>query len=133
MFLKLLVLFIGVPLIEISILVKLGEILGFWTTMAVILITAVAGASLSRLEGLRVLNKINTQLHSGHLPAEELIDGLLILVAGIVLLTPGFLTDTVGILVLLPWSRALIKKWLKTKFDAYVRTRQHSTIHFDLN
>ena len=133
MFFKLLLLFIGIPLIEIAVLVKMGELLGFWPTMAVILITAFAGATLARLEGLRVLGKIHDELHQGHLPAEELIDGLLILVAGIVLLTPGFFTDAAGILVLIPWSRSLIKKWLKKKFDRYIESRQDTAFYFDLN
>jgi len=132
MFLKLLILFICIPVLEIAILLKLGNILGIWATLAVIMITAIVGASLARLEGLRVVNKIHTELQGGYLPTEELTDGILILVAGIVLLTPGFFTDTVGILVLIPWTRKYIKNYLKKKFDTYIASRRNNSFHFDL-
>ena len=131
MFFKLLVLFVSVPLIEIAILVKLGESLGFWTTMGIVLITGVVGATLAKMEGLRVYNKIQRELQAGQMPSEGLIDGLMILVAGVVLMTPGFFTDAFGLLLLIPWSRAAIKNWLRKKFEGRIQSGGgDSNIHF---
>ncbi|MDA2919564.1 FxsA family protein [Desulfobacterota bacterium AH_259_B03_O07] len=122
MFLKLLILFIGVPLLEIAILVKIGTFIGFWPTMLIVIVTGILGATLARIEGFIVLNKIRNELQLGKIPAEELIDGFLILVGGIVLLTPGLLTDLLGFLILIPWSRNIFKKWLGKKSKEWVRS-----------
>jgi len=133
MFLKLLILFIGVPILEIAILVKIGTFIGFWPTMVIVIATGILGATLARIEGFVVLNKIRNELHLGNIPAEELIDGLLILVGGIVLLTPGLLTDLLGFLILIPWSRNIFKNWLGKRCKEWARSGSaRVTYHINL-
>lgn len=130
MCLKLLFLFIVVPFVEVVILIKLGREIGFWPTVAIQVATGFAGASLARLQGLQVWQKIQKSLAEGMMPAEELVDGLLILAAGLVLLTPGLLTDALGILLLIPWTRAWFKRYLRKKFEKMAQDGSTSfTIH----
>lgn len=124
MFSKLFLLFIGVPLLELALLIELGKRIGFWPTLAVVIFTGFAGASLAHWQGLRVLARIQAELQSGKIPATELLNGLLILIAGVMLLTPGFLTDICALLLLLPFVRALVRQWLKAKFLRMVQTGQ---------
>lgn len=123
MFLKLLILFVAIPIIEIAILVKIGTLLGFWPTMLIVIATGILGATLARIQGFLVLTRIRVELQMGRMPAEELIDGLLILIGGILLLTPGLLTDLIGFLMLIQWSRKLFKKWLGKRFRQWVQSR----------
>ncbi|NUO81621.1 FxsA family protein [candidate division KSB1 bacterium] len=111
----LLVLFIGVPLLEMAILIQLGKRVGFWSTLAIIILTGMVGAALARWQGLRVLMRIQEELHEGRIPAAEMLDGLLILIAGVMLVTPGFLSDLSGLLLLLPGVRHLVRNWLRQK------------------
>ena len=127
MFLKLLILFIVIPIIEIAILVKIGTLLGFWPTMLIVIATGILGATLARIQGFLVLTRIRTELQMGRMPAEELIDGLLILIGGILLLTPGLLTDLMGFLILIQWSRKPFKKWLGKRFRQWVKSRNSRT------
>ena len=122
--LKLLLLFIGVPLLELAILVKLGQFFGFWSTLAIIILAGIAGATLARRQGLRVLMRIQSELASGKIPAAELLDGLLILIAGVMLLTPGFLTDVCGLLLLLPPVRYVVRVWLRAKLLRLLQSGQ---------
>ncbi len=124
MFPKLLVLFIGIPLIELAILVKLGELIGFWPTIGMVIITGAIGASLAQSQGFRILGKIQAELAAGKIPTHHLIDGLLILVGGIVLLTPGLLTDILGFSLMIPWVRTQFKRWLVYKFTNMVQNGQ---------
>lgn len=105
MFARLVLLFIGLPLIELAILVKLGEVLGFWPTIGLVVITGFWGAYLARLQGFWVLRKIQNEMAAGRIPTGDLVDGLLILIGGIVLLTPGLLTDLAGFALLVPYVR----------------------------
>lgn len=123
---KLLLFFVGVPLLELALLIELGRQLGFWTTLAIVILTGVAGATLAHWQGLRALARIQQELQAGRLPAGELLDGLLILIAGVMLLTPGFLTDICALLLLLPWMRTAVKQWLKAKFLHMLQTGQTS-------
>jgi len=109
MFFYLLILFTVVPAIELAILIKVGTFIGVSNTLTLIILTGVVGASLARMQGFLVLSKIQQSLEQGHMPNNELIDGVMILVGGIVLLTPGFITDAIGFFLLLPPTRALIK------------------------
>lgn len=120
MFQRLLLLFIGIPLVEILILIRLGEIMGFWPTVWLVIGTGILGAWLARLYGWTLWMEVQQELQRGRMPADKMVDGLLILVGGIVLLTPGLLTDITGFLLLIPASRKLIKHWLKKKFEAHI-------------
>lgn len=126
MFGKLFLLFAVVPVAEIYVLVSVGGAIGVLPTIALVLLTALAGAHLARLQGLSVMMRIRENLAQGFMPAEELLDGLLIFLAGMVLLTPGFLTDIAGLLILLPVTRNMFKRWLRKKFDEW---RQSPNVH----
>lgn len=125
MLFKLLVLFIALPLAEIVLLIEIGSRIGTLATLAILVLTAVLGASLAHREGLKVLWRIQEKMAQGIMPDEELIDGVLILAAGIVLLTPGLLTDAAGLLLLVPGSRLALKRWLRERFSRRIRVRYH--------
>ncbi len=132
MFIKLILIFTLIPLIELIILIKLGNIVGLIPTLFLVVTTGILGAWLTRQQGLSTLNKIQAQLSLGKVPAENLINGVLILVGGIVLLTPGLLTDTFGFLLLIPQTRDQFKKILKKKLKQKVdqnKTETTITIH----
>lgn len=111
----LLLLFTLIPILELAILIKVGQYWGVWNTVAVVVLTGVSGALLAKSQGLIVLRKIQEELEEGIMPTDKLLDGFLILCGGIFLLTPGFLTDGVGFIILLPFTRNVIKLWLKRK------------------
>ncbi len=117
MLLGLLFLFTLVPLVELYLLIRLGTYVGAVDTIAIVIGTGVAGGLLAKSQGLAVLDRIRAELNQGRLPAESLFDGLLILIAGAMLMTPGLLTDGLGLLLLIPWSRQAIKSWLKRKMQ----------------
>ncbi len=117
MFFKLLVIFIVVPVVELSLLIKVGSIIGTLNTVIIVLLTAAIGAYLVKLEGLGVMYRIQKNMMEGIFPAEELIDGVMILIAGVLLLTPGFITDTIGFLMVFPGSRKIIKRIARRYFD----------------
>ena len=97
---------IAVPLVEIYLLISVGRVIGAGTTIAVVILTAVAGAWLLRIQGLSTLMKIQQSTAAGKLPAQELIEGLILLITGALLLTPGFFTDAIGFALLVPPIRA---------------------------
>ena len=113
---RLLALFLIVPIAELALLIWIGERVGFWPTVGLIALTAVLGSWLARREGWNVFRRLQSKLAGGGLPGPELTDGLIILISGALLLTPGILTDVVGFLGLLPPSRALIRKQLQRRF-----------------
>ena len=119
MFLKLLTIFILVPILELSLLLRIGSKIGFEATLAIILLTAFIGAILTRTQGSKALSSFRNALAAGKLPHREALDGLLILLAGAVLLTPGFLTDTAGFLLLFAPTRAAIRD----RLSAYLKKR----------
>jgi UPF0716 protein FxsA len=114
---KLLLIFITVPLAEILLFIEIGSRIGTIITLLVVALTAVLGASLAHREGLKTWWRIQEKFYGGLMPNEELLDGLLILIAGAVLLTPGFLTDAFGFLLLYPGTRQAVKRWLHRKFS----------------
>jgi UPF0716 protein FxsA len=122
MFAKLLLLFIAVPIIELALLVKLGTLVGFWPTLALVLVTGTLGALLTRSQGLRVVRQIQAEMAVGQMPAASLIDGLLVLIGGVVLLTPGLLTDIAGLVLLMPPTRDRIRAILRRKMEGMIRS-----------
>jgi UPF0716 protein FxsA len=117
MFLRLLLLFTLVPLVELFLLVKLGTVIGIGATVLIVICTGVLGAWLARWQGLGVLRRLTEDLNQGRLPADTLIDGLLILIAGAVLLTPGLITDALGFLLLVPQGRAAVRKMVAARLE----------------
>ncbi len=120
-FLVLLSLFVVVPVVEFTLLIEIGRRLGTVDTLILVFGTGILGAYLARLEGFRLLRRIQGEMESGVMPAEPLLDGLLVLAAGIVLITPGLLTDIVGLLLLIPWTRYPVKAFVRSR----VRNRFH--------
>jgi UPF0716 protein FxsA len=114
-------LFIVVPLVEIAVIIQVGEWLGVINTIGLLLLVSVVGAWLVKRQGLGVLRRIRVQQEAGQVPAAAVFDGALILVAGALLLTPGFVTDAVGLLLLLPPVRAGMRAWLRGRFRARAR------------
>jgi UPF0716 protein FxsA len=129
MFFRLILAFTLIPVAEIYLLIKLGGAIGALNTVLAVIVTAVAGAYLARLEGTRTLMQIRRNLDQGLMPAEDMFDALLIFAAGIVLLTPGFITDAAGLLILIPATRRYLKRWLKKKFSDKIAER-HINIHY---
>jgi len=130
MIFKLFLLFTIVPLIELALLIKIGSYIGVMMTITIVVITGIAGASLARYEGLSVFNQLRSVLSEGDIPTDELIEGLLIFVGGALLLTPGFLTDILGFLLIIPISRRTIREHLKKYFKERIIS-QHVNIDID--
>ena len=126
MFPYMLILFTVIPAFELMLLIEVGSHIGSFNTLLVIILTGVVGASLARFQGFMVLNKIQYNLNHGKLPNDELMDGLMILVGGIVLLTPGFMTDALGFFLLIPVTRTMIKTIVKKRMEAMVKKGQAS-------
>jgi UPF0716 protein FxsA len=121
---RLFLLFAIIPMIEIYLLIRIGSVLGAFNTILLVLATAFAGAYLARQQGLYTLYRIRSQLEQGLTPAEEMLDAMIIFVAGLVLLTPGFVTDTIGLLLLFPPSRLRFKQYMRRKFDQMIQNGQ---------
>ena len=102
--------FVIVPIIEIALFIQVGGFLGLWPTLAIVVLTAFAGSSLLRSQGLSTLARLQSSMASGEDPSRDLAHGAMILIAGVVLLTPGFFTDTVGLLLMLPPVREWVIK-----------------------
>lgn len=129
MFKILLILFIVVPILEIFLLIQIGSVIGAWPTIGLVLLTAILGAGMLRIQGLSTLVQIRESLDRRELPAVQLVEGLLLVVCGALLLTPGFFTDTLGFLCLIPGIRSQIAMALLHKVFIVRTTRpaeQHS-------
>lgn len=109
---RLLLLFLITPVVELALLIQVGEWIGFWPTIGIIILTGLAGSFLARREGFSVWRRFNRRLEAGGLPGQELVDGMIILVAGALLITPGVLTDVFGFVGLLPLTRAPVRRYL---------------------
>ncbi len=119
----LLSMFIVIPIVEFALLIEIGRRLGTIDTLLLIFGTGILGAYLARLEGFRILYRIQRDLASGTIPGEQLFDGLLVLVSGVVLITPGLLTDIVGLLLLFPPTRYPIKSFIRRRVRNRVSAR----------
>ncbi|MBS3805657.1 MAG: FxsA family protein [Oleiphilaceae bacterium] len=118
-----LLLFIIMPIVEMAILIKVGTLIGALPTIGLVLLTAVIGAALLRQQGLATLLKANQRMSSGELPAKEVAEGLLLAIGGALLLTPGFVTDTVGFLCLIPGSRHWLAGYVMKRMVMSSRTQ----------
>ncbi len=128
MLVRLLLLFIGVPLIELVLFLHVGEWIGLWWTVAIVILTGVAGAALARSQGFRVWHRFQGALAAGRLPHAEMVEGLLVLIAGALLLTPGFLTDASGFFLLVPPARA----WVVRRMQERLRAGTGFTVDVDM-
>ena len=114
---KLCLAFTIIPVSEIYILIAIGGQIGILPSIGLVILTGIVGASLARSQGLQTLGRIRDSFQQGVVPGEELLNALLIAVAGIVLLTPGFLTDAAGLFLLIPATRTLCREWLKRRIE----------------
>ena len=130
MLLKLFLAFTLIPFCEIYLLIKIGNYLGAFNTILIVIVTGFLGAYLAKLQGIKTMMRVRESLNRGELPAEEMLDALLIFVAGIVLLTPGFITDVAGIGILVPNTRSWFKRWLRRKFDEWISENKSDVIVF---
>jgi UPF0716 protein FxsA len=128
MLFRLLLLFILIPIVELALLIRIGNWLGFWPTITLVIATGALGALLARSQGARVLQEIRADLGAGRVPAGRLVDGLLVLVGGLVLLTPGLLTDIVGFLLLVPFTRNRMKATVQRRFERMVKSGEVGVI-----
>ncbi len=126
MFPYLILLFTVLPALELAVLIHVGSHIGAANTVLVIILTGVSGAYLARLQGFIVIRDIQSRLEQGQMPTEQMIDGVLILVGGLLLLTPGFITDCLGILLLIPLTRSLIKIWTRRKMEFQIFGRSNN-------
>jgi UPF0716 protein FxsA len=110
---RLILIFVVVPLIEILLLIEIGSRIGTLNTIFIIILTGIMGASMMRHQGFTIIRNIQEDLSQGHMPTGELINGALVLVGGILLLTPGFFTDAVGFVLLIPSTRRFILRKLQ--------------------
>lgn len=117
MFPYLMVLFVGMPLLELWVLVTLGSRVGWGPTILLVFVTGVVGAGLARSQGVQTLLAIQRDMASGVMPAPRLMDGVMILVAGAMLITPGIITDVTGFLLLVPATRQIIRNYLRIKLE----------------
>lgn len=114
MFRFLFLLFIIIPIIEIALLMQIGEWIGVWPTIAIVIITAWLGAKNVKQQGISTLNSVQTKIAQGQAPSEEIVSGFMLLIAGVLLLTPGFATDIFGLSLLVPaFRKGIVKAFQK--------------------
>jgi len=130
MLLKLFLAFTLIPFLELYLLIKIGYYLGAFNTILVVILTGFLGAYLAKLQGIKTMMRVRQSLNRGELPAEEMVDALLIFVAGVVLLTPGFVTDLAGVGILVPNTRSWFKRWLRKKFDKWISKNKANMVIF---
>ncbi|RFC64061.1 membrane protein FxsA [Fulvimarina endophytica] len=104
-----------VPIVEIGVFIAVGQVIGLWPTIGCIILTAVIGSLLLRRQGLSTLNRIRSEIDAKRIPGQELVSGVMIAVAGVLLLTPGFVTDTLGFLLFIPAVRHSVYAFLKKR------------------
>lgn len=133
MFFRLLLLFTLIPLIELTLLLRLGKAFGWVETIFLVVGTGLVGAALARREGLRAWLDVRKALSQGKMPAAELIDALLIVVAGTLLVTPGVLTDVAGLLVLVPGFRQTLRNWVRAQIQTSAFQSHVHYVNLDQN
>ena len=117
MFIRLLLLFTLVPLIELFILLQLNKYIGLGYTFGIVIITGIVGAYLAKSQGRQIWFRLRYEMGEGRMPGEQLINGLCVLVGGAMLLTPGILTDSLGFILVVPGTRELVKVLIKRKLQ----------------
>jgi len=120
----LLFVFIVVPALEIGLFIMAGKTIGALATISLIIVTGILGAYLAKQQGLGVLRKMQEQVRYGYPPGEAIVEGVCVLFGGLLLLSPGFITDIAGLLLILPFTRKLIKPYLLKAFKSWVSRKQ---------
>ena len=125
--------FIVVPLVELALLLYLADLISWQYTLLLVIVTGIVGATLARRQGARAWERIGEQLAAGRMPGAEVVDAVLILVAGVVLITPGVITDAIGLLLLLPPTRRLARVWLIARLRSRVVFHHSGTANDENN
>ena len=114
---------------ELALLIYVGGLIGFWSTLGLVILTAFVGASLVRNEGTRALLKIQQELSMGRIPASAMLDGIAIMLGGAFLITPGFITDAIALIMLFPVTRAILKVFFVRRCRAWIERQQVQMSH----
>jgi UPF0716 protein FxsA len=116
--------FVVTPLVELAILIYLGTLIGVLNTILIVVITGLSGAFLARRQGLVTLSRIRNNVEQGILPSGDLFQAVLILIGGLLLLTPGLITDLAGFAMLIPQTRNIVTKWLRNLIQRKIERRE---------
>ena len=116
------ILFVVVPILELMVIIQVGQSVGAWNTVILLVVDSLVGAWLVKHQGIGLLKKSQDRLRKGELPSDEIFSGVTVLFAGALMLTPGFLTDLVGLLFLVPPIRALVLMIVRRKFRSRIGT-----------
>jgi UPF0716 protein FxsA len=117
MLLPLVLLFIVVPIAELAVIIQVGQAIGVWWTIAILIADSILGSVLMRAQGRAAWRRFNDAVRAGRVPAREVLDGALIVFGGLLLLTPGFLTDILGLVLLIPPTRAVVRAVLVRRLE----------------
>ena len=120
-----------IPIVEISVFIKAGDLVGLWPTIGLVILTAIVGSTLLRQQGLNTLTRVRESMSVGKLPVNELFEGLCLLIAGAFLLTPGFITDGFGLLLFLPIFRSGLRSLIARRLKAGGKFNIHMNSEFD--
>jgi len=132
MFLRLLLLFTLMPIVELALLIEIGQRLGSLLTVTLVVGTGAAGAALARSQGIRAFRRLQQTVGASSFPGDEIFDGVLILAGGLLLLTPGLLTDLIGLAALIPGTRHLLKAYLKRAVRRRLRSGA-GEVHYEID
>lgn len=126
-FIRLLLVFTVVPIVELALLIEIGSYIGVLPTIALVAITGIVGVTLARNQGLIVVTKLRDKLSRGQIPTRDMVEALLILIGGVTLLTPGVLTDITGFLLIIPFTRPIFARLATNLFKKYINSNQFKT------
>jgi len=124
-FLILVFLFVAMPLLELYLLLTVGSQIGAWNTFAIVLVTGVLGAALAKSQGRAIFSKIQSELNRGGVPADAMIQGLMVFVGGLLLITPGFVTDAFGFFLVIPFTRWFFLRAVKAHFAQAIKSGKY--------
>ncbi|SFG04916.1 FxsA family protein [Neptunomonas qingdaonensis] len=119
-------LFILIPIIEITVLINVGQTIGTWYTVGLVLLSAFIGINMLRYQGLSTLARAQQRLNAGEMPAQEMVEGLVLAVGGALLITPGFVTDFIGFCCLIPFTRQAFVKGLMKRFQVVSMSKRQT-------
>jgi len=124
MFLKLLFVFVGISLLELVVILRVGQVVGIWYTVLLLVLTSLIGVLLAKYQGFLTIRQMQSSLAYGQMPGDAMLDGILVLVGGVLLFIPGFITDILGFLCLLPITKNIIREYIKKLIRYYLATGQ---------
>lgn len=127
----LLLLFIVIPVIEITVLINVGQAIGTWYTVGLVLLSAFIGVNMLRYQGLSTLARAQQRMNEGQIPGNEMVEGVVLAVGGALLLTPGFVTDVIGFLCLIPFTRQRLARLLMSRFTLVAMSQHQSGTESD--